>query len=367
MGSRRHVLKIMAAFSCGLRSGLSFAQAAFDDTDQLQESVNAAGRTGGTVHLTSRVYRVRSIIVPSHVKIIADKATLEAVGTGLSQPILRICGQDVTIEGDLFFNLSGRRSSAILIEKSSAISIHAHVSVNGPSYPSRDAFNGGILIQDSTDVMLSSTVVRNIHQNTDKPGLFRAVGSRFSRGLSFGNIRVDNCDIALGLFSCQQVKVANIEAHNLTDNGIYINSDCLMIDIKRAILSGVEEGIVLNCRSDHSDVSITYADIAHATNKGISMRTGGGYRIFKLLLNEATIGQSASHSGISSLRIDDLGIMKQKLGTKPLQLGASRNISIGEVHVANITDYRAMLSLSKLPISRVAIGRLRLARTVIKQ
>lgn len=347
MLTRRDILTALGAPACRASWTANFTRGLEGDTSWVQAKINAAARSGAPARLGPGTYRISSLRIPSNTNIEAAGCNFLPVEGSMNEPVILISGRNIVLRGNIVVHLSNKRSTALMVDAGENVRVDANVSVLGPAKPGEKGFNGGLLVQSSTNIYIKSIETRGVHQRPPGPGLYRSLGVRFSNKIRVDNIHADDGDMCVGLFSCENVQINRVEARRLTDNGIYLDGDTRDVYIRQAVLENVEEGLVLYCHRPDTGVHISELRVSHATNKGISLRTGGGYRIDSVELDRAVVGQSPKFSGVTGLTISRLIFKRVPHPRKALHIGHATGLSIGHVFADDMDTVKYVKRLNE--------------------
>lgn len=201
---------------------------------------------------------------------------------------------------------------------------------------STENFRGGVIFDGCTRPRVGVLEAENI-----------SITNSETRAFSFTNctdaiadeLRIDGCGKAMHLSGSTRVQIGKLLASNVEDNGAYLIGALQDVTIGQILVDTCGEGIVLNSSVADARINIGQAIIIDAANRGITLRTGGGYTIGDVVVDGCINGlaQSSSFAGVDGLTITSSLKIRNATG-RPVDLDDDQNVRIHNLFVGESGD-----------------------------
>lgn len=237
----------------------------------------------------------------------------EVRGQGRGVTILKVGHAESGLDGngvtdacvrDLTIDLNETASKGLFYRGNSVRPRAINVETKNIDPTTSGSTHGGVFFANCTDPQAEGIWASDL-KNADNQ----------ARALSFDTcergwakrINVQDADKALRIGASRGLVVATLIGRDLADNFIYILDDSQDITILGYFCDGCEEGIVFANDINDSNILVAYGAIRRATNKVVTARAGGGYKVAKSTFYESgPIGQDSTTSNASPIDSVDL-------------------------------------------------------------
>lgn len=357
--ARRRMTGLAAGWvsvTAGKAQGCRGQRMAVQSSNDLQQELEDAAGKGSVIDWSNRSLAFATLRIGDNTIVNLEGSTLTASGTEADSPVVLITGNRIKIVGDFNIDLANVAHRGIAIVHSRDVSLAGKIRIYDAKTLGKNPFNGGLLVQESTDVEIGEIIAERIRQSDTLPGLYRALSVRYASRVSVKRVAATHCDMGVNLNNSSKISIDRISVSGLSDNGLYLIGNTTDVAVGRFSACQVEEGVVLNCLSEKANVSIGAASVRKATNKGVSLRSGGGYRFGVLRLDQATVGESMRYVGVSSVTVLTMVIRGVSLIKPLLRIRSPGSIDIDALVVGGSTREEVEFLRDELRAAGIRVG-----------
>lgn len=195
--------------------------------------------------------------------------------------------------------------------------------------------NGGVVLNNCNDFVVDTVQGADLYEiDAMTNGGYRTLGLASCTNGSVGRVVARGADSGLVVFGVTDSYVGDVQGWDLTDNGLYIQDATRNLVVASTALHNVEEGVVLAATGSDANIHIGNTLVTHATNKGVTLRTGRGYVMDSVTLVESSFAQSGAAAGVDGLTVGVLRLyFADNVTSKPVLLQEDTNVRFGQVQV----------------------------------